>query len=266
MFCFKCGNQIDDASTVCPFCGAQQNQNLNKNQYQNAGQNQNEAYDTPQYNYQPPAVPLKEDKPSFGFALLGFLIPLVGLILYVAYHDNEPKKAKSAGKGALISVIIRVFLIIVFLVLYLFGISSLFDSIHDIASSSASSYSDSVESALTEKFDDFFESNSDNTEEILENYVDVEIGDFTIKEEQYYTETCLDVTLRNKADVKKSFYVTIEAVDENGARLDTDMVYVSTLNPNQETHLKAFEFVENDKLDSFKNAQFKVLEVEMYDY
>ena len=48
------------------------------------------------------AVSPANDAPNTGFAVLGFFIPLVGLILYLMNKDTMPLKAKSAGKGALI--------------------------------------------------------------------------------------------------------------------------------------------------------------------
>ncbi|MCL2315486.1 MAG: hypothetical protein FWC46_00155 [Actinomycetia bacterium] len=44
------------------------------------------------------------DASSFGFAALGFFVPLVGLILWLVWRDQTPLKAKSAGTGALIGV------------------------------------------------------------------------------------------------------------------------------------------------------------------
>ena len=46
-----------------------------------------------------------EDSPSFGYALLGFFIPLAGLIIYIVNYKKTPAKAKSAGYGALVGVI-----------------------------------------------------------------------------------------------------------------------------------------------------------------
>ncbi|MCL2489302.1 MAG: hypothetical protein FWF36_01025 [Propionibacteriaceae bacterium] len=46
------------------------------------------------------------DAPSGGFAVLGFFFPIVGLILFLVWNDRTPLRAKSAGKGALISVIV----------------------------------------------------------------------------------------------------------------------------------------------------------------
>lgn len=57
------------------------------------------------------------DTGSFGWAVLGFFIPLVGLILYLVWKSERPKDAKQAGKGALISVIVSVVLWILLMVL-----------------------------------------------------------------------------------------------------------------------------------------------------
>jgi hypothetical protein len=46
------------------------------------------------------------DAPSGGFAVLSFFIPIVGLILWLVWKDQYPKKAKSCGKGALIGAIV----------------------------------------------------------------------------------------------------------------------------------------------------------------
>jgi hypothetical protein len=53
------------------------------------------------------------DAPSGGFAVLGFFLPLVGLILFLVWNDSSPQKAKSCGKGALIGFIVSVVISIV---------------------------------------------------------------------------------------------------------------------------------------------------------
>lgn len=55
-----------------------------------------------------------DDESSFGWAFLGFLIPVVGLILYLVWKQDYPLKAKSAGKGALVGVIAGVVLMIIY--------------------------------------------------------------------------------------------------------------------------------------------------------
>lgn len=81
MFCKNCGAEIDDKAVICPKCGVAQS---NK-----------------------PTV-ASDDAPSAGFAVLCFFIPIIGLILYLLWHETYPLKAKSCGKGALIGVIVSV--------------------------------------------------------------------------------------------------------------------------------------------------------------
>lgn len=90
-YCSKCGKEIMDEAVVCPNCGcAQDGENL-----QQKG----------------------ADSSSFGWALLGFCIPLVGLILFLVWKENTPLKAKSAGKGALVGVIVSVVFYIIYAVI-----------------------------------------------------------------------------------------------------------------------------------------------------
>jgi hypothetical protein len=89
MFCSKCGKEIHPDAVVCIHCGC-------------AVKN----------NTAPAAA--AGDAPNTGFAVLGFLIPLAGLILYLVNKDTYPLKAKSAGKGALIGFIVG----IVFSIIY----------------------------------------------------------------------------------------------------------------------------------------------------
>ena len=82
-YCKNCGNQIDDNVVVCPFCGAQ---------------------------HTPLEVVAPADTGSFGWSVLGFCIPLVGLILFLVWKDTKPVSSKQAGVGALVSVILAVVL------------------------------------------------------------------------------------------------------------------------------------------------------------
>lgn len=89
-FCSKCGKELVDEAVVCVNCGC--------------------SVADPAT----PAAPAVADAPNIGFAILGFFIPLVGLILYLINKDTAPKKAKSAGKGALIGFIVSTVLGIVY--------------------------------------------------------------------------------------------------------------------------------------------------------
>ena len=44
------------------------------------------------------------------------------------------------------------------------------------------------------------------------------------------------------------------------------MIYADRLGSGQEIYLKDFEYVDQEKLNQFKNATFRVLEINKYDY
>jgi len=47
----------------------------------------------------------EDTEPNFGFAALGFFIPLAGLILYAIWYKDRPGPAKSAIKGAITGIL-----------------------------------------------------------------------------------------------------------------------------------------------------------------
>ena len=67
-------------------------------------------YQQYQYGQQP------ADTGSFGWAVLGFFFPIVGLILFLVWKSEKPVSAKQAGMGALASVISTVVLWILLIV------------------------------------------------------------------------------------------------------------------------------------------------------
>lgn len=226
MYCKNCGRPVDDTSSYCNNCGARID---NK-----------------------PNADASEDSLSLGFAIFGFFIPIVGLILFLIYEEKKPKRAKSAVKGALIGFITEIVLAIILVILSVVFATSLFNNI-----------SNDIESNIPAIGDVFSE---ETTDKILEKYVDVSFGEFKVTNNGYYSETSLDITVKNKAEEQCTYYITIEAVDANGARIDTDMIYADRLGAGQEIYLKAFEYVDQEKLNQFKNATFKVLEINKYDY
>ena len=80
MFCRNCGKEIDDKAVVCPHCGVATGKTAANG----------------------------DDASSVGYGILGFLFPLIGLILYLVWKNEYPLRAKSVGKGALIGVIVSV--------------------------------------------------------------------------------------------------------------------------------------------------------------
>jgi uncharacterized membrane protein YdjX (TVP38/TMEM64 family) len=56
------------------------------------------------------------DDGGFLWGLLGFCVPVAGLILYLVWQTERPLSAKAAGKGALISVILYVIFVIIYII------------------------------------------------------------------------------------------------------------------------------------------------------
>jgi hypothetical protein len=65
------------------------------------------------------------DGRSMGYAVLGFLFPFIGLVLYLVWKDQYPLRAKSTGKGALVSVIACVALTVIAAVIFTIVVVSL---------------------------------------------------------------------------------------------------------------------------------------------
>ena len=97
-FCTKCGKELRDEAVVCTNCGCSTSGGA--------------------------PVVAGVDAPNTGFAVLGFFIPLVGLILYLVNKDTAPLKAKSAGKGALIGFCVS----LVFSIIYGVAVGSMLGS------------------------------------------------------------------------------------------------------------------------------------------
>lgn len=228
MQCSNCGKIIvDETSSYCNNCGARLVGNSKTNG--------------------------SEGRSSFGFAVLGFFIPVVGFLLFLIYEGKKPNRAKSAGKGALIGFISRIVLSIILVVLYV-----------GFATSLLGSTSDDFGSNIYAAFGGVIR--EETTDEILEKYVDVSFGEFKVMNNGYSSKTLLNITVKNKATKQCSYNITIEAVDANGTRIETDMIYADRLGAGQDVHLTAFEYVDQEKLNQFKNAAFRVLEINKYDF
>lgn len=61
------------------------------------------TYQQPVYTQAAP-LPQEVDSGSFGWAVLGFFFPIVGLILFIVWRQSKPKCAKMSGIGALVGV------------------------------------------------------------------------------------------------------------------------------------------------------------------
>ncbi len=88
MFCSKCGKELSDKAAVCVGCGANVKQSV------------------------------IEDSAGCGWWWIGFLVPIAGLLIWITCNDNQPKRAKKAGIGALVGVILSVVLVVMFYVFW----------------------------------------------------------------------------------------------------------------------------------------------------
>lgn len=111
MFCKNCGREIEDNSNFCQHCGAKQ-----KTDGVFEGFSEPNGY-SDSHRPTPAHVPAQPDAPSMGFAVLGFFLPIVGLILYLCMFNSAPLRAKSAGKGAVAGFVVGMILSILFIVL-----------------------------------------------------------------------------------------------------------------------------------------------------
>lgn len=91
--CRECGEMISESAPTCPKCGASQRPS---GAVSSGGDDLN---------------------PSTGLNILSFLFPLVGLILYLAYNDKSPRRAKACGKWALIGFVVSIVLTIIIVVI-----------------------------------------------------------------------------------------------------------------------------------------------------
>ena len=105
-YCSNCGNELNEGAEFCSKCGSAVAAGSSASIQQSNSENHRVN---------------NGDAPSGGFAFLGFLFPLVGLILYLVWRESFPLKANSCGKGALVSLI---FSAILWFLLLVIGLAS----------------------------------------------------------------------------------------------------------------------------------------------
>ena len=133
MICNKCGKEFDSASKFCPYCG---NPNEVKAPKQ-AEYNPPAPYQPPQQaTYVQPAVPPQSnvqsnpfDIPSILLNIFSFFEPFLGLVLYLSWHREYPKRAKGVGIAALVGVILKVLGYIVLIILSTTVFAVLFEEV-----------------------------------------------------------------------------------------------------------------------------------------
>lgn len=92
MYCSNCGQRINDNEKYCPYCGTEQSSKYNVSSSSN------------------------EDTGSIGWGVLGFFFPIIGIILYCVWRNEKPLNAKISLKGAIISFVLEIVLVVVYFV------------------------------------------------------------------------------------------------------------------------------------------------------
>lgn len=129
MRCMNCNRDVEDDAKFCPYCGSRLSygQQTYSSEYTTQFAQQG-SYTSP-YNYaaqgnasgyNAQARPAGYNENSVGLDILSFLFPIVGLVLYLSYKDDEPNKAKGVGLCALVSFILGLIGSV-----FLFGLSAL---------------------------------------------------------------------------------------------------------------------------------------------
>jgi len=134
-FCTNCGAAVDGSDAVCPSCGQPMQQPESvapaytpeptpAPTYQApytpeptpTYQAPQQAYQVPptqQYSYPAAAPAAANPKGSIGWAILGFFIPIVGLILFFVWKKDRPGDAKKALIGGIIGFVVGIIMSIV---------------------------------------------------------------------------------------------------------------------------------------------------------
>ena len=119
--------------------------------------------------------------------------------------------------------------------------------------------------ALNEVGEELDKATGASTEEVLENDVDVELGEFNVATDEYgMTETKMTVKVTNKTNATKSFSIQVEAVDANGNRINQDYVYANNLTAGQSQDFDIFEFVASEDIEKMQSATFNIVEASSF--
>lgn len=184
----------------------------NNYQYNTPPQQNNQNYNP--FNGNTPPMPPQEEKASVGLAILSYLIPLVGLILYLTKKDSRPKTAKACGKCALASVIINIVLTII---LYAAMGGALLSGLSD-ETAVDSSYTESYDELAAEAGADAGNT-SDNT---VGDYTCVVKGAEVCKDWADKDAVLITYEFTNNSDSAVSFDVALDArAYQGGIGLET---------------------------------------------
>lgn len=113
-YCTQCGSEINENAVICIKCGC---------------------------SVRGAIIPAgradEEDTPSTGLAVLGFFIPLAGIIIFFVKKKTAPQKAMSCATGVFIgSLVSTVLSIIIYIIYFLAFGAEIFSFLEGLGSNS----------------------------------------------------------------------------------------------------------------------------------
>lgn len=113
MICNTCGEKVREGAVVCPNCGFKPTDK--KHVVKTVNEDKDDNKDKKETR-KAAVSEMKDGALSVLWGILGYFIPIVGLVLFIVWKETKPKDSKAAGLGALIRVIVAVVgLILVFI-------------------------------------------------------------------------------------------------------------------------------------------------------
>lgn len=116
MYCGNCGTKLKDGK--CPKCDKKETKKVTK-------------------KVTKVEEPKKDEGNTFGWGVLGFFVPIVGLILFIVWFNSRKKASKAAGIGALIGVIKNIIIIILCYAISFYSMISTINYVTDAYNSGA---------------------------------------------------------------------------------------------------------------------------------
>ena len=113
MKCNYCNYTVNEDTVYCPNCGENVH-TKKKNKIKEEKEQKEERKKTPNSS-----TTITSGSYYIAWGILGYFIPIVGLILFIIWKDTKPKDSKAAGIGALIRLII---MIIAFIIMFALGV------------------------------------------------------------------------------------------------------------------------------------------------
>ena len=228
MYCEKCGSKNEMTSEFCTNCGNKLNKEFSNTTIINS----------------------EEEKNTFGWGVLGFFVPIAGLILFIIWKKDRPKASKSAGIWALVSVVARVLSsILIILIGFIVGFSEDNDS-YNYKESDIDNYKDNYDYNDDYDTDSKEENKTVNAGEVFEfSNMQIIIGtDYT-----FTTLNSSDSTKNGMTLVKLPITIKNLSNDEN----HLNMFYSNIYDPSDKKLTKQSSYFDDtiDYADDLKSGE-----------